>query len=360
MYYPDHINPIVKLTEVCNYHCDFCRYANHRQKDNGIEIGAVCSFICQCAEYNLSNGIKNMNIIFHGGEPLLYGLDRFRKIIEYEANLVALGMEISNSIQTNSSLITDDWISFFAKNNFSVGISIDGPLGLNGHIGMSAIEAQNSAISSYKALKENGVECGILSVITTKHLKYPNEFFNFLIDNDISSVGLCYCYNRIDNKNINPVSLGEFLVELYKLYYSSPKRIRIREFDMATRQILKRPRHECAMSCRESCGSFLTIRPDGYVEFCDDYDLKREGTLGSIDNLTLQQLLETITYQEIRNRAIEIINSKCEKCKVYSICRSGCMRNDSEGTNYFCETFKILYPFIEKTVNNCTKNISVR
>lgn len=360
MYYPDHINPIVKLTEACNYHCDFCRYANHRQKDNGIGTSAVCSFIRQCAEYNLSNGIKNMNIIFHGGEPLLYGLERFTKIIEYEANLAALGIEISNSIQTNSSLITDDWINFFAKNNFSVGISIDGPIGLNGHIGMSAIEAQNSAISSYRALKEKDVECGVLSVITSEHLNFPNEFFNFFIDNDISSVGLCYCYNSVDDKNVNPVSLGNFLVELYKLYFASSKRIRIREFDMATREILKRPRHECAMSCRKSCGTFLTIRPDGYVEFCDDYDLERKGTLGNINNLTLQELLETVTYQKTRNKATEIISSKCEKCEVYSICKSGCMRNDTERTNYFCETFKILYPFIEKTVHDYTKNILVR
>lgn len=71
MLLPKRINPIIKLTERCNYACEFCRYAIHRQEDSGIEEELLIKMIRQCITYNKMNGFYNMNVIFHGGEPLL-------------------------------------------------------------------------------------------------------------------------------------------------------------------------------------------------------------------------------------------------------------------------------------------------
>lgn len=350
MYLPNHINPIIKLTETCNYNCYFCRYANHRQTDDGISVDIVKKIIHQCAEYNSGNNIRNMNIIFHGGEPLLYDIKKFESIMEYERFLLNEGIHISNSIQTNASMINNEWLDFFAKNEFSVGISLDGPLGLNGHIGTSATEAEKCAVNTYHRLREKSIDCGFLCVITQRHLSRVNEFFDFFIENNVHSIGLCYCYNKIDNENVNPVELGEFLKELYDLYFFSSSRINIREFDMATRIVLNRPRNECAMSCRKSCGNFLTLTPEGNVEFCDDYDLNRTGILGNINYDTIIEMLKSDVYQEKHREAVNIVDHKCEKCEVFHICKSGCMRNDTNKGNYFCETYKIIYPYIEERV----------
>lgn len=121
---------------------------------------------------------------------------------------------------------------------------------------------------------------------------------------------------------------------------------------MITRIILNYPRHECAMSYRQSCGSFLTITPDGSIEFCDDYDLERVGTLGNIKSHKLIELLKTDQYQAKRTEAIKIVTEKCEKCNIYHLCRCGCMRNDWNHSNYFCDTFKELYPYIKKNIEN--------
>lgn len=179
MYLPKHVNPIIKLTESCNYNCYFCRYANHRQQDNGICVDDVKSILYQCVEYNRKHGIQNMNVIFHGGEPLLYGQERIEEIINYENELRENDFVISNTIQTNASLIDEEWIDFFAKNNFSVGISLDGPIGMNGHISLCSEESERRAITSYHKMKEKGIDCGFLRVITQKHLDFPNEFLNF-------------------------------------------------------------------------------------------------------------------------------------------------------------------------------------
>lgn len=348
---PSHVNPIIKLTEECNYCCYFCRYANHRQHDYGIPVEVACAMIEQCADYNLARGISAMNVIFHGGEPLLYPIEKIEKILTYEQRICSKGIEIKNSIQTNSSLITDAWIELLKRYNFSVGISLDGPVGLNGHYSNDQNISVAIAVEAYKRLKNEKIDCGLLSVITEKHIEQGAEtFFDFLRENGIASVGLCYCFNRIDGKNVNPIMLGDYLIRLFELYYTSTIRISIREFDMVIRRILDHPRHECAMSCRSSCGSFFTIRPDGSVEFCDDYDLNHNGTLGNINTETLKSMIENDRYQLLVAQACKIVKTKCKECPVFHLCQSGCSRNDINGENYFCGTFKILYPYIEKKV----------
>lgn len=357
MIYPLHVNPIIKLTEECNYSCDFCRYANHRQKDNGIPVEIACEMIQQCASYNLKHNVSSMNVIFHGGEPLLYSLENLHKILENEVLIAEKGINISNTIQTNASLINDKWLDLFQKYSFSVGISLDGPLELNCHYSNNPQASLNNALSAYKAIKSRGLDCGLLSVITEKHLeKGPLMYFDFLLDNEISSVGLCYCFNRLDDKNVNPTRLGDYLVELFDLYFSSKTRIRIREFDMTIRRILGHPWNECTLSCRQSCGSFFTVRPDGSVEFCDDYDLQHDGTLGNINDNTLDSMIETKQYQSIANQSRQIVTEKCVNCQVFDLCRSGCSRNDINGENYFCVAFKRLYPHIKTTVQEYLSN----
>lgn len=350
---PKRINPIIKLTEQCNYNCYFCRYANHRQNDNGTPEHIIKKMLTECIEYNKANGACNMNVIFHGGEPLLYDISRLKSILDYLQDMVDDCFTIEYSVQTNSSLLTDEWIEVFKKKKFDVGISLDGPLGLNGHIATTPENAIETALASYHKLKMAGVHCGFLSVITDKHLTELKKFFDFYLDNDIDSVGLCYCYNKIDGSNVDPEKLGKWLIDLFDLYFKAPKRIRIREFDMVIRRLLNHPHNACSMSCRESCGNYLTVTPNGFIEFCDDYDLdvNRNNALGNINSQSIIDILNGEQYKMMKKRSTEIIENKCRNCQVYEMCRGGCSRNDINDNNYFCETFKILYPYIQKKVS---------
>lgn len=354
MLLPKRINPIIKLTERCNYACEFCRYAIHRQEDSGIEEDLLLKMIRQCISYNKMNGSYNMNVIFHGGEPLLYGRERLLSVLEEISKELDSEFAIEYSIQTNSSLITDEWIKVFKEYNFDVGISLDGPESLNGHFGNNREKAVYDALEIYKKMKNMGIHCGFLSVITDKHLENLEEFYNFIIDSEIESIGLCYCYNKFDNDSVNPVKLGEWLVELYELYFNAPKRIRIREFDLTTRRILKHPLNACSMSFREGCGNYITITPDGTLEFCDDYDLDngRKNSLGNLRDKSLLQILQSEQYQRMKKESLDIIENKCKDCNVYELCRGGCSRNDIKDGNFFCETYRIIYTHIQNKVLN--------
>ena len=358
MLLPERINPIIKLTEKCNYKCSFCRYANHRQNDDGVSEELINKMVLESIKYNIANGTNNINVIFHGGEPLLYGHERLLPVLKFIQKNTPEDFSVEYSVQTNSSLITEEWIKIFKKYGFDVGISLDGPPELNGHMMTNSEDAVKNALDVYRTLKEHGVHCGFLSVITNSHLSKLNSFFDFLMDNDIDSIGLCYCYSKMDGNNVDPEKLGKWLIDFYELYFSAPKRIHIREFDMITRRVLKHPHNACSMSCRKNCGTYLTLTPNGYIEFCDDYDLDfgRKNALGNLYEQSLEDIVKGDQYQLLRGSALDIVEKKCKICDVYTLCRGGCARNDVSGQNYFCETFKTLYPYIERKVLSFKKN----
>lgn len=345
------ISPIIKLTEKCNYSCAFCRYANHRQNDDGMPVDMVLRIISQCVEYNGNNRVQKQRIIFHGGEPLLYKKSDLNKILEFvkvyhnSANFII-------TIQTNGSLIDDEWCSIFKENNIGIGLSFDGPTGLNSHIGSSEHESYHNLIRAKSLLEKYDIKYGILSVITSAHINKARELFNFYVQNRIRNVGLCYCYNPVDNMNVDPRELGEFLCEFYDLYFSSPIRLNVREFEDITRNILYKNPHNCVSNCRRNCGLFLTFLPNGDVAFCDDYDLNRTDVVGNIRYQSISDIVSSDLYNHFKKKAIDDYHKICGECEIKNVCKGGCPRNDQNNiTNYFCDTYKIIYEYITKNIS---------
>ena len=159
------ISPIIKVTEACNFDCSFCRYSNHKQKTGIISVDLVKKILRESAEINARTS-KKVKVLFHGGEPLLWGLDNFYEIYEYEKEISdKLGVRFFNSIQTNASLINDDWIRLFLGDHTSIGISLDGPVGTNAHFSGDEEQSFKKTISTLNKLKSADIPFGILSVI---------------------------------------------------------------------------------------------------------------------------------------------------------------------------------------------------
>lgn len=347
------IKPIIKLTEACNYSCTFCRYANHKQGGTKMDIEMVKKILFQSAEYNRGKS-NNVKVIFHGGEPLLWGINNFREIIQYEKKITEeTGVFFKNSVQTNASLIDDDWINLFVANHISVGISIDGPIELNEHHSNNIAESCRKTLTAIQRIKAYGGSCGVLSVITNNHINMGAKvFYDFLVDNNIYNCGLCYCYNPEDDCSVDATKLGTYLINLFDLYFAGHTRMNIREFNGAIYKILKGKTNCCNHNCRTVCGDYLTFVPSGDTFFCDAYDIKKENSLGNIIENNVVQMLSSEKYrnlvQIIQNRA----KSFCCDCNVKSICGYGCPRTDNVNgnENYFCTTNKMLYSHIASKV----------
>ena len=351
---PNTIAPIIKLTEICNYSCHFCRYANHPQANCIIKVEDVKRILLETVKYNVSRGSAHVKVIFHGGEPLLWGLERFRTIMDYEEALSAeYEVRFVNSIQTNGYLLDERWVDLLKKNHFSVGISLDGPGDLNGHYGKEGNEESvSNVLANIHLLKHAEVPFGILSVITDAHTNHAKEFYEYWINNGIENVGLCFCYNPEDKETVDCQKLSTFLIELFDLYFYNRSKINIREFNNAIQRKMTKKAGICTFACREKCGHFLTIDSHMRVMFCDDYDLSKNSIIGNLSETGFEEIVVSEKYQHMVGQSHRIAVDKCCHCEVLDFCGTGCNRNDTSAENYFCPTYKALYSHISECLSD--------
>lgn len=179
--------PIVKpVNGMCNLSCSYCY--TYRLKQCAVEnrmrleiLKAMIDFFCREQD--------DIEFIWHGGEPLLAGLDFYRKAVEFQGIWKQQGKKIANFLQTNATLITPEWIRFFVENNFFVGVSLDGPKEVHDQVrhypnGKGSYDDVIRGINLlHQAVIFNGIICGISTV---NHL-FPKEIFNFFIENNIKN-----------------------------------------------------------------------------------------------------------------------------------------------------------------------------
>lgn len=357
---PAFITPIIKVVEHCNFTCEYCRYANHPPKDSSIMSVELCKkIIREVCEYNISQGIFNISLIFHGGEPLLWGKDRFEEIYQFEQDLKKEypDIKIKNDVQTNAFLIDEEWICLFKKMKFDVGISIDGPSDINFHYGKMGQKASTETVlKNIHLLQENGIKHGILSVITEKHFPYAKEYFDFLENEKIDNAGFCYCYNPLDDYAIDAERLGSFLCECFDIYYNSVRRVHIREFENLIKRIYGLHKNSCVCKERTDCGNFMAFTPNGTVCFCDAYE-KDSKVVGNIQEEDILSVINSKPYKDTKAEYCSTAETTCKDCEFKCVCGCGCSRSDiilesGERRNYFCSTNKILCSHILEVVKN--------
>lgn len=344
------IQLFLKLTESCNYGCTFCRYANHRRYDDGMSLSQIELLLRDCVRYNMQHGSSCVPVIFHGGEPLLFGLDRFEAIMEIEKQIAeAYPVTFRNNMQSNGELLDEKWCEFLKRNNIRIGLSFDGPGDLNQHKPLGSENSEAGFPRKVRLLNQYEIPFGVLSVITPRHIGREKEFFDYFVTAGVRSLGLCYCYNQEEDCSVDPGALGEFLINLFDICFQSSADLRIREFAEPVRRFLGQPSNYCGETMRCMCGSLMVVTPGGNVSFCDDYSPGRE--IGNINRQSFDELMEGETRQKMKAEDNAFIEMVCGKCPIRDLCGGGCSRCDlTNGSNYFCETYKMLYPYIHQQV----------
>lgn len=350
---------ILKLTERCNYGCSFCRYANHRRKDDGMPVSDIERLMRECAEYNLKQGKKLTTVNFHGGEPLLFGLERFQAVMERQKQIAReLQVTFQNNMQSNGALLDEAWCGFLRENSISIGLSFDGPGDLNQHRPLNSEDTEARFLQTARLLNEHRIPFGVISVITPKHIGREQEFYDFFVRTGIRELGLSYCYNAEDACSVDPVELAGFLIRLFEINLHAARPIKIREFSEPIRRFLNEPVDCCFEMKRCACGLFATVTPAGDVTFCDDDNLNRK--IGNIHEQSLEQLMDGEACRRWRETVCSFNKTACGSCEIGELCGGGCSRYDF-GTecNYFCETYKVLYPYLYEKVQSVLRQRDV-
>ncbi len=343
----------------CNLRCRYCFYAdiqgNRETKNYGMMSVATLEAI---VKKTLAYERRECTIAFQGGEPTLAGLDFFRELIRIQKEYNVNGVKISNALQTNGIGLDDEWAEFFVKNNFLVGLSLDG---MQGKHDMFRVHADGSGtfdevLKTAAVFDAHKVEYNILTVVNSKtaqNIKRTYEFFKkhgFLYQQYIPCLEPFTDTSKHDY-SLTPHLYATFLKDLFDLWYDDISKhnfIYIRYFENLLGMINGYPPESCGMAGH--CMAQNVIEADGSVFPCDFYMLD-EYKIGNL----VTDCFEEIEANRHKIKFIENsykVEEECKGCKWLQICRGGCRREREDGglliLNRHCEAYKEFFDYAYK------------
>jgi uncharacterized protein len=340
----------------CNLKCDYCFFNGYEQSSEKVMSYQILDIFI--TEYlNLFD--REIQFIWHGGEPLLAGINFYQTAINIQQLKCRQEHKIQNLIQTNGTLITDEWADFFRINNFKVGISLDGIVQCHNQFRKNSlgIGSFKKVIKSIEILRNHEIEPGIIQTIPKSSLKYIKENFIFLTETlGLKKIGI-NIFNDIEN--INPKMNGESLsnddyFDLYKNYFDfwlekdDPKLI-IREIESFMYGILGKCSNSCAYS--GTCTSFMTVDWDGNVIPACERLLPISSNIGK--NIKTNHLIDILNNSkriEFTSR-VNTLPADCQVCDWLSACYNGCTSHRIGGINgkyAYCEGQKKVFSYFNK------------
>jgi len=346
---------ITKVISTCNFACRYCdadTYSNQR-----ISIDTVSNIIKKTLDY-----ADYIEFVWHGGEPLLMGIHFYEEVVELQKKFRRENQVIINSIATNGTLISQEWVDFFKANDFQVGVSLDGPPEVHNanrifRNGQGSFEQMMRGI---RLLRENGVKFGVLAVITKETVRLgAKRFLDFFIENGIFNIGILPQRPALNIGRTDALPREEFekfAIELFDYWYSlDDPRIEIRELNAILDRIFGAESKICIFGgdCR---GKILAITPNGDVYPCDEFMFDDRYKLGNVREQTFEEMLNPMNPKLIRIRLEDLEIKKSISCKYSKICNYGCPKDryvfskvyNEEGTCGWCNVIDHIYKRVMK------------
>ena len=290
----------LKPTLYCNLKCDYCYCYRGSKKSvplNIMPLSTIERIIFEYMRIAQLNHYQNINVVWHGGEPLCAGLDLFKNSIEMEKKYTNTSIKINNYIQTNATLVNDEWASFFKKNKFNIGVSIDGPQQVhNLHRKNKAGESSfKQTIEGIKILQQHDLPLGALSVITEKNYRYAKDIFNFFLELEISLVDFIPCFYYSDDLSPTPEHFGDFLISIFDLWRNESKKIKITFLDDLSKKIGeytgdRKEQYTTICELSGHCGRNIAILTNGDVYPCECLINMEYMKLGNINESGLLEI----------------------------------------------------------------------
>ncbi|MBN2200211.1 MAG: anaerobic sulfatase maturase [Candidatus Aminicenantes bacterium] len=302
---------------------------------------------------------------WHGGEPTLAGVDFFRKAVEIERRNRPPGRRIVNGMQTNGTLIDEEWGAFLAEAEFSVGLSLDGPEDIHDACrrARDGRPSFREAMHGYEILRRHGVPVDILTVIGAHNVRRPTEVYGFLKSISASFMSFLPLVERsagspsgVDSLTVPADAWGEFLCAVFDEWLAGDiGRVKIQIFEEAVRTAFGLEHSLCIF--RPECGDIPAVERNGDVYSCDHF-MNEEHRLGNILVTPLAELIDGPAQRTFGRAKLERLPRPCRTCEVRDMCNGECPRNrfvpDPAGgpdLNYLCPGYKRFFihcrPFVE-------------
>jgi uncharacterized protein len=351
---------VIKPTHICNLACKYCYVDDVRKSVMNREtlertISETFLHVSSTSPDALAS------FIWHGGEPMVAKPEFYQSVIElqeeYSGNVC-----YENSIQTNGTLINNNWIEFFKDNNFKISISIDGPRSIHDknrvdHSGKGSYERVYNAIQLVKA---SGLSLGVCVVISSDNRNHVNVIYDFLVDLDVP-FNIIPMNKSGSAKNIySDIGLGadeyaEPWMKMYDRWFdANDDYIYCSDFVFKTRSIVFGKPIDC-IGAQKCATNNVSTDPAGNVYPCASLSGEKSTCYGNINEHALSELLSTDIAKSYIDRQVD---HQCAQCKWQHICHGGCHArsykffSDHNKRDYYCPSLYRIYEHIESKLES--------
>ena len=356
------------IGSICNLDCHYCYYL---KKEHLYPKGEPFRMPDDLLEEYIVQHIEAFPgpvILFswHGGEPTVLGLDYFRNIVALQRKHQPPNQRIANGMQTNGTLLDEDWCRFLAKTGFAVGLSLDGPQDMHDlhRVTKNQNPTYEQVMRGYTLLRQYGVYCDILCVVNAQNVQHPAQVYRFFKQINAPYVSFLPLVEPqpeveggVSHRTVPAEAFGDFLCTIFDEWINQDiGRIKVQIFEEATRTAFEQEHSLCIF--RPICGDIPVVEHNGDFFSCDHF-VDQKHHLGNIRETPLVRLLESPAQRAFGHAKMKTLPHYCQVCEVKAMCNGGCPKNrfiqtpDGEaGLNYLCAGYKRFFthcqPFVQE------------
>ena len=364
---------------LCNLRCKYCYYLEkdklYKQcKNHVISDELLEKFI---KEYIEAQTTPQVLFTWHGGETLMRPISFYKRALELQ-RIYGRGRQIDNCIQTNGTLLTDEWCQFFKDNNFLVGVSIDGPQEFHDEYRRTATNKPTfvKVMNGINLLNKHGVEWNALAVVNDYNADYPLEFFRFFKQIGCKYIQFSPIVERVVKRedgltlapgmqggdagladfSITPEQWGNFLCTIFDEWvHNDVGEYFVQLFDATLANWVGQAPGVCILA--EECGHAGVMEFNGDVYSCDHF-VYPEHLLGNLHTKTITEMMYSDQQNKFAKMKKQMLPQQCKECKFLFACHGECPKNrflndkyGNYGLNYLCKGYRQFFEHVESYMN---------
>lgn len=353
---------------LCNLNCRYCYYL---KKQHLYPKGERFRMSEDLLETYIAQHIEAapkplVAFSWHGGEPTLAGLDYFRRIVALQRKHQRPGQRIMNGIQTNGTVLDEEWCRFFAAEGFYVGLSLDGPREFHDQYRVTKGKkpTHRQVVRAFRLLQQHRVPCDLLCVVHDRNVHHPIAVYRFFKEIGARYIQFLPMVERrpdlpdgVSPETVPAEAYGLFLCAIFDEWVRHDVgKIVIQLFDEGARPALGMEHALCIV--RETCGDIPVVERNGDFYSCDHF-VSPEYRRGNIRETPLVEMLESPAQRQFGEAKRDALPRYCRECEVLAMCNGGCPKDrflrtpdGEEGLNYLCTGYKRFFthsrPYLEK------------
>jgi uncharacterized protein len=384
---------------MCNLDCAYCYYLH---KEELLGQPRQPRMADEMLERHIRQYIEAQTgdeVVFswQGGEPTILGLDFFRRVVELQARHRKPGQRIANDLQTNGTLLDEEWASFLKQHRFLVGLSCDGPQRLHDlyRYTKGGTPTHDKVVAAARLLKKFGVPFNALCVVNRENAKFPLDVYRFLTrELGAKRIQLIACVEPkvfrdvapqrwdpaqlpvagtpqarpgapdsiVTDWSVDPEDWGVFLCKVWDDWHARDYgKVHVDLFETAVAQSMGLPSQRCITA--EFCGKALAVEHDGEVYSCDHY-VYPEYRLGNLRETHWGEMAYSERQQAFGFAKRDTLPQYCRDCAYLQLCWGECPKNrllrtpaGEAGLNYLCPGLKRFYAHIQRDMPQILRRI---